>query len=74
MDRDGSNQYQLFPASDKPGLQPSRGWGAWSPESLESGGAYPLAVNYEGNIWILDPETGDDWQVTGDGRVGALDW
>jgi len=74
MDRDGSNQHLVFPASDKPGIQPSRGWGAWSPKPLESDGAYPLAVNYEGNIWIVNTETGDSWQVTGDGRVQALDW
>ena len=74
MDRDGSNQHLIFPALDKSGLQPSRGWGAWSPEPLESNGAYPLAVNYEGNIWIINTETGDSWQVTGDGRVQALDW
>jgi hypothetical protein len=73
MDRDGSNQYLIFPAPDKPGLQPSKNWGAWSPEQIASG-AYPLAVIYEGNIWILDPEAGDSWQVTGDGSVQALDW
>jgi len=74
MDRDGSNQRLIFPASDSPGLQPSRGWGAWSPITAQASGTYPLAVIYEGNIWILDPETGDAWQVTGDGRVWALDW
>jgi hypothetical protein len=74
MDRDGSNQRLVFPASDSPGLQPSRGWGAWSPQITQGSGNYPLAVIYEGNIWILDPATGDAWQVTGDGRVLALDW
>jgi len=74
MDRDGSNQRLIFPASDSPGLQPSRAWGAWSPQTNPGSDSYPLAVIYGGNIWILDPETGDAWQVTGDGRVGALDW
>lgn len=74
MDRDGSNQRLIFPASDSPGLQPSRGWGAWSPQKDQTSENYPLAIIYEGNIWILDPETGNAWQVTGDGRVGALDW
>ena len=74
MDRDGSNQRLVFPASDSPGLQPSRGWAAWSPQVSQTSGNYPLAVIYEGNIWILEPDTGDAWQVTGDGRVGALDW
>jgi hypothetical protein len=74
MDRDGSNQELIFPSQDKPGLQPSRGWGAWSPESFEEEGGYPLAVIYEGNIWILNPQSSEFWQVTGDGRVQALDW
>jgi len=74
MDRDGSNQHLIFPAQDKPGLQPSRDWGAWSPEEFEEGSGYLLAVIYEGNIWILDLETGDFWQVTGDGSVQGLDW
>ncbi len=74
MDRDGSNQHLIFPALDEPGLQPSQGWGAWSPEEFEIGTDYPLAVIYEGNIWILNPGTGDCWQVTGDGRVQGLDW
>lgn len=74
MDRDGSNQHLVFPAQDKSGLQPSRDWGAWSPKPAEASGTYPLAVIYEGNIWILIPENGDAWQVTGDGRVERLDW
>jgi hypothetical protein len=74
MDRDGSNQQAIFPPLDRPGLQPSKGWGAWSPKpSLESG-YYPLAVIYEGNIWILEPETGFSWQVTGDGAIQGVDW
>ncbi len=74
MDRDGSNQEVVFPPPDRPGLEPSRGWGAWSPNPGLESGFYPLAVIYEGNIWILEPETGFAWQVTGDGRVQGLDW
>jgi hypothetical protein len=74
MDRDGSNRHLVFPAQDKPGLQPSKGWGAWSPQPAEASGTYPMAVIYEGNIWILVPESGDAWQVTGDGGVSRLDW
>ena len=74
MDRDGSNQQLIFPSQDKPGLQPSRGWGAWSPEPMDGEDALPLAVIYEGNIWIINPLTEEFWQVTGDGRVQALDW
>ena len=74
MDRDGSNQEVIFPPQDRPGLEPSNGWGAWSPNPGLESGFYPLAVIYEGNIWILEPETGFAWQVTGDGRVHGLDW
>jgi hypothetical protein len=74
MDRDGSNQRLIFPSQDKSGLQPSRGWGAWSPETIPGEGVYPLAVIYEGNIWIINPLSGEFWQITGDGRVQALDW
>lgn len=74
MDRDGSNQEAIFPPLDRPGLEPSSGWGAWSPIAGLESGYYPLAVIYEGNIWILEPETGYAWQVTGDGRVQGLDW
>ena len=74
MDRDGSNQQLIFPSQDKPGLQPSRGWGAWSPKPIDGEDVYPLAVIYEGNIWIIHPQSGEFWQVTGDGRVQALDW
>jgi len=74
MDRDGSNQRTIFPAQDKPGITPSRGWGAWSPILSVSSESYPLAVIYEGNIWILDPDNDAAWQVTGDGGVQRLDW
>jgi hypothetical protein len=74
MDRDGSNQTLVFPAADSPGLQPSRNWGAWSPAPTEADNIYLLAVIYDGNIWILNTTSGDAWQVTGDGRVAALDW
>ena len=74
MDRDGSNQHLVFPAQDKTGLKPAKDWGAWSPIIAEGSGTYPLAVIYEGNIWILVPETGNAWQVTGDGGVSRLDW
>lgn len=74
MDRDGSNQEAIFPPLDRSGLEPSSGWGAWSPNPGQESGYYPLAVIYQGDIWILEPETGFAWQVTGDGSVQGLDW
>ncbi len=74
VDRDGSNPRVIFPPPDQAGMQPQRGWGAWAPEPIQDRIKVPLAVLYEGNIWILDLETGESWQVTGDGRVQRLDW
>jgi hypothetical protein len=74
IDRDGSNQRIVFPPQDQSGIEPSRGWGAWSPIPSVNSESYPLAVIYEGNIWILDPDKDNYWQVTGDGGVQRLDW
>lgn len=74
IDRDGSNQKSIFPPPEEPGLEPQRSWGAWSPAPIASGAEHALAVLYQGNIWIINPKTGEYWQVTGDGRVQRLDW
>lgn len=74
MDRDGSNQRVIFPSLDMSGLEPRRGWGAWGPRPSSAQEGYPLAVLYQNNIWILDPDAGEANQVTGDGRVQRLDW
>ena len=74
MDQDGSNQRQLFPPPEAQGIEPQRDWGVWSPQLVEGGTAYTLAVLYQGNIWLIDSETGDAWQITGDGRINRLDW
>ena len=74
IDRDGSNQVILFPSPDRSGLEPRRGWGAWGPAGEGSDARYSLAVLYEGDIWILNPVSGQATQVTGDGRVQRLDW
>ena len=73
MDRDGSNQRELFPPSEAPGIEPQQEWGVWSPEPLGSGG-YMLAILYQGNIWLVDAATGEAWQITGDGRINRVDW
>ena len=74
MDRDGSNQHTIFPAQEDPGIEPSRHWGVWSPGNSENGDPGLLAVLYEGNIHVVNPETGESWPVTGDGRVQRMDW
>ena len=74
MDRDGSNRREIFPSPTSPGIEPREGWGAWSPSSLEISGDYVIATLYQGDIWFIDPNTGDFWQVTGDGLVDRIVW
>jgi hypothetical protein len=73
-DRDGSNRTEIFPPSGVAGLDPQRDWGAWSPEPLVGWDQLALAVVYQGNIWIVDTGSGDNWQITGDGRINRLEW
>jgi len=75
MDRDGSNKNVLFPGEGVQGFKPDPeypDWGAWSPDVLEEN--HGLAVIYQGNIWLIDAQTGDHWQVTGDGNIERIDW
>jgi hypothetical protein len=74
LDRDGSNQREIFPPSEAAGLDPKRSWGAWSPKPLSGMENLALAVLYEGNIWFVDSHSGEAWQITGDGRINRLDW
>ncbi|MEN8173154.1 MAG: G5 domain-containing protein [Chloroflexota bacterium] len=74
MDRDASNQHELFPPSELSGIEPQKNWGAWSPKKISSDGGYALAVLYLGNIWLVDSHTGQSWQITGDGRINRVDW
>jgi len=74
MDRDGSNRHEIFPSKDDPGIQPNKYWGQWSPEPLETTGNFVIATLYLGDIWLVDPITGDNWQVTGDGLIDRLIW
>jgi resuscitation-promoting factor RpfB len=83
MDRDGSNRKVIFPAADRQGLDPQNV--AWSPlpftaspststSSASAGDHLWLAVIYQGNLWLVDAQTGDPQQVTGDGLVTHIDW
>jgi hypothetical protein len=74
MDRDGSNRRELFPPPEAQGIDPQRHWGVWSPQRTQGEGSYRLAVLYQGNIWLVDAESGQTWQITGDGRINQIDW
>jgi len=66
MDRDGSNRVQVFPPDGWEGLvAPDR---AWSPDGRL------LALSHEGNLYLLDPETGEWSQLTSDGSSVQPRW
>jgi resuscitation-promoting factor RpfB len=73
MDRDGSNRNTVFPPEDYQGLEPQRV--VWSPQPFQNGD-YWLAINYQGNLWLVDAQTGQVQQVTGDGLITrfGIDW
>lgn len=70
IDRDGSNLRALFPADGEPGLRGDdlQYPPLWSPDGTQ------LAVIYRGDLWVVDVESGQGHQLTGDGQVSALDW
>jgi len=74
-DSDGSNPRVLFPGPDRPGL---RGQDlarqdvvnsiAWSPDASK------IAMIYQDNLWIVDVQTGVDYQITNDGQASRPRW
>jgi resuscitation-promoting factor RpfB len=67
MDRDGSNVQFVFPPGDQPGLS-ANSQVAWSPDGRL------LVVAYNGNLWLVDPNTSQTQQVTGDGLTTTARW
>lgn len=72
IDRDGSNQKVLFPSEGQPGLEPQQM--VWSPDAFVEQGDYAIAVIYQGNIWLVNSNTGEAFQITGDGLTSRLLW
>jgi len=72
MDRDGSNRRAMFPPEGSAGLEPQTP--AWAPGRLPEQPGNFVAVIYQGNIWLVDAESGTAYQVTGDGLASRLDW
>jgi resuscitation-promoting factor RpfB len=72
MDRDGSNRKQLFPESGAPGLDPQRV--VWTPGAGSDEDSYDLAFIYQGNLWLVNTQTGLSRQLSGDGLVSRIDW
>ncbi|NMB87154.1 MAG: DUF348 domain-containing protein [Chloroflexi bacterium] len=72
MDRDGSNRRTVFPPEGSQGLEPQNI--IWSPDGQANNTGVWVAFIYQGNLWILDPQTGESKQITGDGSIGKIDW
>ncbi len=72
MDRDGSNQRSLFPAEGEPGLEPQQA--VWSPQAVDGDDNWFVAMIYQGNMWLVNTETGNAQQITGDGLTRRITW
>ncbi|TAK13676.1 MAG: hypothetical protein EPO32_04565 [Anaerolineae bacterium] len=72
MDRDGSNARVLFPPDGASGLGPQTV--RWSPPEEEGLPSGYIAVHYQGDLWLVDVNTGQAQQLTADGLITGLDW
>jgi hypothetical protein len=72
MDRDGSNLETVFPDEGASALEPQKI--IWSPEPMKGNANLSMAVVYNGNIWLINPTTGELQQLTGDGLINRIDW
>ena len=70
MDRDGSNRMVVFPPEGSPGIEPQQV--AWMPDRGDP--TIQLALIYQGNLWLVYPDTLDSQQITGDGSINRMDW
>jgi hypothetical protein len=66
-DRDGSNDRVVFPPAGQRGLNGTAGL-TWNPAGMQ------LALVYQGNIWIVDAESGRANQLTLDGNASQPVW
>ena len=65
-DRDGSNARRIFPPDNQQGL--SEQTFVWNQQGTQ------LALIYQGNLWLVDVETGASHQLTLDSGVTDIDW
>ena len=76
MDRDGSNKVTHFPQEGGQGVEPQRV--VWSPlgkaDSSSQQAESFLAFIFQNNIWLLNLNSGQVQQITGDGLITRIDW
>lgn len=71
MDRDGSNMKKLYPEEGVQGLDPQKV--VWSPITGEDTPS-EIAFVAQGNLYFVDPNSGNIQQITGDGSISSIDW
>lgn len=71
VEQDGSNPRTIFPPDGSPGLEPQRI--VWGKTANDQAPVW-LAVIYQGNLWLIQSETGQSQQITGDGSIARVDW
>jgi hypothetical protein len=71
MHQDGSNRQTVFPSEGSAGLEPQKL--VWSPVSTGADDLW-VALIYQGNLWLLNAQTDQAQQITGDGSIIAEDW
>jgi hypothetical protein len=72
-DRDGSNQRRLFPPPDEPGIR-RNDFGSRAREIVWSPDAQFIAQIYDGNLWLIDVESAEPYQLTFDGQTSNPVW
>jgi hypothetical protein len=71
MDVDGSDEKELFPREGAAGMLPQVV--QWQPAGSGTDSVL-IAVVYLGNIWLVDVNTGNLQQITGDGLTEMISW
>ncbi len=71
MDVDGSDEKELFPREGATGMLPQVV--QWQPSGSGTESIL-IAVVYLGNIWLVDVNTGNLQQITGDGLTEMISW
>jgi hypothetical protein len=71
MRQDGSNRQSVFPAEGAAGLQPQKL--IWSPSAASAADLW-VALLYQGNLWLVNAQSNQAQQITGDGSIISADW
>jgi hypothetical protein len=71
MRQDGSNRKSVFPGEGATGLQPQKL--TWAPSPASASDLW-VALIYQGNLWLVNAQSGQTQQITGDGSIIADDW